>query len=56
MKELDKVTLSDGRTGYILEVFNDGEAYLIEFETPEGSDRYDDAVFEAKDVRPAEAE
>lgn len=56
MKELDKVVLPDGRTGHVLEALDDGEAYLVEFETPDGPDRYDDAVFEAKDVRPAETE
>lgn len=56
MKEFEKVVLSDGRTGHILEVLNGGEAYLVEFETPDGPDRYDDAVFEAKDVRPFEGE
>ena len=56
MKEIEKVDLSDCRTGHILEVLNGGEAYLVEFETPDGPDRYDDAVFEAKDVRPFEGE
>ncbi len=56
MKEFDKVILPDGRTGAILEVFNDGEAYLVEFETPEGPHRYDDEVYKASELRPAESE
>lgn len=53
MKELDKVLLPDGRIGYILEVFNDGEAYLVEFETPTGPDKYGDAVFKHDELSPA---
>lgn len=56
MKEFDKVILPDGRTGAILEVFNDGEAYLVEFETPEGPHRYDDEVYKASELRPVESE
>lgn len=29
-KELDVVRMKDGRSGTILEIFNDGEAYMIE--------------------------
>ncbi len=53
MRELDKVILPDGRTGYILEVFDNGEAYLVEFETPNGPDKYGDAVFKPDELRPA---
>lgn len=53
MKELDKVILPDGRIGYILEVLNDGEAYLVEFESPAGPDKYDDAVFKHDELGPA---
>lgn len=56
MKEFDKVMLPDGRTGTILEVFNDGEAYLVEFKTPEGPHRYDDEVYEASELRLVESE
>lgn len=52
MRMFDKVAIPGDRVGTILEVFNDGEAYLVEFETPNGPHRYDDDVFEAGEVEP----
>ncbi len=53
MDELDKVILPDGRVGYILEVFNEGEAYLVEYATPDGPDEYGDAVFKPEELSKA---
>ena len=39
MKEYDIVSLPDGRTGHIIEIFKNGDV-LVEFETPEGPDQY----------------
>lgn len=55
MKEHDKVIVPDGRTGRVIELFENGDC-LVEFETQDGAHRYEDEFFEAKDVRPAEAE
>ncbi len=52
MTEYEEVTVPDGRTGRIIELFDNGDC-LVEFETPGGPHRYDDEFFEAKDVRPA---
>ncbi|WP_417142357.1 hypothetical protein [Raoultibacter massiliensis] len=56
MEEFDRVIMPDGRIGAVLEVFNDGEAYLVEFETPDGPHCYDDDVFRAEELKPAETE
>ena len=42
IEQYDKVELKDGRQGYVIEVFEEGVAYLFEFETPDGPHRYDD--------------
>ncbi len=50
MEEGDKVVLPDGRPGYIIEVLKQGEAYLVEFETPGGPSRYDNDVFKTEEL------
>ncbi len=35
----DKVLLKDGRTGFVVEVLNNGEAYMIEVDEKVFSDR-----------------
>lgn len=54
MEEGDKVILPDGRTGYIIEVFGKGEAYLVEFATPDGPHRYDNAFYKPEELKPAD--
>ncbi len=53
MKEYDEVTVPDGRTGHIIELFENGDC-LVEFETPDGPHRYDDELFKAGEVKPAD--
>ena len=36
VKELDVVCIEDGRTATVLEVFEDGEAYLLEIANSDG--------------------
>lgn len=54
MVEGDKVVLPDGRFGYVIEVLGQGEAYLVEFETPAGPHRYDHDVYKLEELRPAD--
>ncbi len=54
MEEGDKVILPDGRVGYIIDVLAEGEAYLVEFETPGGPSRYDFDEYEPEELRPAD--
>lgn len=54
MEEGDKVILPDGRTGYIIHVFKEGEAYLVEFATPDGPHRYDNDVYKPEELKPAD--
>lgn len=53
MREYDEVIVPDGRRGHVIEVFENGDC-LVEFETPDGPDKYDDEFFEAKDITPIE--
>lgn len=50
MEEGDKVVLPDGRFGYVIEVLGQGEAYLVEFETPGGSHRYGDDIYKLEEL------
>ena len=52
MKEYDEVTVLDGRTGHIIEVFENGDC-LVEFETPDGPHRYEDEFFKADEIKAA---
>ena len=38
LKEFDKVLLKDGDTAYIVEIFNDGEAYLADVDRASGTE------------------
>ena len=38
LKEFDKVLLKDGDTAYIVEIFNDGEAYLADVDRVSGTE------------------
>ena len=40
-----KIRLKDGKIGYIIEIFNDGEAYMIDI-------KLDDGEYEQKTVYP----
>ena len=53
MREYDEVIVPDGRRGHIIEIFENGDC-LVEFETPDGSDKYDDEFFEAEDIAPTD--
>lgn len=54
MEEGDKVILPDGRIGYIIHVFKEGEAYLVEFATPDGPHRYDNDVYKPEELKLAD--
>lgn len=48
MKEFDEVKLRDGRTGFIIDVYDDG--YQVEFATPDGPHAYDDEFVPSEDI------
>lgn len=50
LKLYQKVKVDDGRTGYIIDVFDDG--YQVEFKTPNGEHAYDDEFIPLKDTKP----
>lgn len=56
VKEYDLVSLPDGRIGHVIEIFGGGKDVLVEFETPDGPDMYDDALFRASEVKPVSDE
>lgn len=43
-KMFDRVLLANGLEADVLEVFGDGDAYLVEWATPGGPHRYEDDV------------
>ena len=49
-RELEKVVLADGRVVDILEVFNDGEAYLVDIPTPDGEHAYEQGVVYSSEI------
>ena len=49
LEQYQKIRLKDGRAGHITEIFNDGEAYLIDIPTLDGE-------YTQETVRPADIE
>jgi len=49
IKDLDVVLLKDGREGTILEMFDEGKAYMIEITNSEGK-TVDTPVIEAEEI------
>ncbi len=47
----DKVTVSDGRSGCVVDMRAGGSEYLVEFEVPDESGNYSNEWFGAEDVR-----
>ena len=43
-----KVKLKDGRAGHIIEIFNDGEAYMLDVKVAEGD--YDQPTVSPEDI------
>jgi len=44
-----KIRLKNGRVGHIIEIFNDGEAYMIDIMTEDGE--YEQETIYPKDIR-----
>lgn len=49
IKEFDKILLKDGRTGYVVEIFGNDEAYLVDVDIS-------DDEWDTIDVKPEDIE
>ncbi|MDR2184005.1 MAG: DUF4926 domain-containing protein [Clostridiales bacterium] len=46
---LQKIRVKTGKIGNIIEIFNDGEAYLVDFKTDDGE--YEQETIYPKDIK-----
>jgi len=44
-----KIRLQDGRLGFIIEIFKDGEAYMVD--VPLGDGEYDEVTISPSDIK-----
>ena len=49
LEMFQKVRLKDGRKGHVIEIFNDGEAYMIDIKI--AADEYEDATVYPSDIK-----
>jgi len=49
LEMFQKVFLKDGRKGHIIEIFNDGEAYMVDVKRGDGG--YDQDTVYPKDIK-----
>ncbi len=52
--EFDRVVLPDGRVGVVVEVFNGGEAYEVEYVPDDGLWEEDPKPYKAHELKPVE--
>lgn len=44
IEQYDAVLLDDGTIGYVIEIFGDGNAYMVEYPKPDRRDPYGDVI------------